>query len=821
MPSDPVVQFLEERTAERFDVAVRETYSLVYKAAYRVLHDDDRAKDVTQEVFSKLWAGELPHCSVRSGLALLRGTASHVACSTHRAERVRAAEELDEKAVSHNGSDAFTRDDVLDVVEAVRKLPKRLSDCIVLHFYAGFSRAEVAEALEIHEDTARRRIADGVMWLRNRLGARVAILVSPVLNENLAAWTTIRPPADLLVRLREIPRRAGWPRAPARRAARSLRRSASLGPRVAVPAAALLFTAGTVAFYIATSGGGGDAPAARGGAPELAALPAFAVPAPRDPGSPVAGRAAAEPVARSEDGAGDASGRAPAPRAAKPTRGEGGEPAAAPPPALAAEPAPVAPCALEIHVLDERGEPLQEGFVTLRSEDVEAASESAAGAAGLLRRLHVQSLCQPRALEPKNPIVVADIPAELAGLKLTAGVRGLGIHIEEPVAFELEAGKTTSVEVAVRVGPRLEIEVLDRESERPLAGARVTAPELVAEEVSGTSAVSIRSGPSWTASAEGLVLLPGVFSVSQKLVVEAEGYEREEREAGPVGAKLPPERLAVRLRRVPVAEEKLGSLVAVVFGEGGRPVAGTPVAVKGYRWSGERETDGRGVSRFEGLPAGDYLVRLARLADVDRGIAGPRRAGDCRPFATVRVQGGEEAQVRLGCVKGLGSLTIEVADVAGQPIAGLSVGVIAPAEWQYGKSDGSGRAAFTGLHGGEYRVTVEDRGRWSLDKDLVALEAAERRHLRVVVGREVVRGRVLDAKGSPAAGATVTLRGKDGKRSCEVRCDAEGRFEVTRAFPGRYEVTAATFRGPSSKAREVEVRRGKVLEVELRIGEGI
>ena len=69
--------------------------------------------------------------------------------------------------------DAVRRDDQRQVADAVRALPDRQRDCIVLRFYADLTDAEIAETLGIsagsvktHLHRARATLADRLEALR-------------------------------------------------------------------------------------------------------------------------------------------------------------------------------------------------------------------------------------------------------------------------------------------------------------------------------------------------------------------------------------------------------------------------------------------------------------------------------------------------------------------------------------------------------------------------------------------------------------------------------------------------------------------------------
>jgi len=75
---------------------------------------------------------------------------------------------LDELSLSEQATDV----DILALEEALQRLRQvdaQLFEIVVLQFYGGLSKAEVAEALEISERTAYRRWALARAWLQREL----------------------------------------------------------------------------------------------------------------------------------------------------------------------------------------------------------------------------------------------------------------------------------------------------------------------------------------------------------------------------------------------------------------------------------------------------------------------------------------------------------------------------------------------------------------------------------------------------------------------------------------------------------------------------
>src|SRR5690606_31936428 len=115
-----------------------------------VLTGDQRlAEDLVQDAFVRLHrAGARP--ATGSELAYLRRTVVNLSHGHHRRLRVARSHPPDPPRVEVAAEvDAVRHDGQRRVLAAVRALPRRQRDCVVLHYSADLTDAEIADALGI------------------------------------------------------------------------------------------------------------------------------------------------------------------------------------------------------------------------------------------------------------------------------------------------------------------------------------------------------------------------------------------------------------------------------------------------------------------------------------------------------------------------------------------------------------------------------------------------------------------------------------------------------------------------------------------------
>lgn len=163
----------EAAFAQLYDAAA----SRVFGLAVRVVRDRAQAEEVTQEAFLEIWRTSGRYDPDRgSPLAWLLTI-------THRkaVDRVRAAEAASRRDVSyHHRTQAVEHDSTAEAAHAsieahrVRGALAHLTDAqreaVSLAYLGGYTHTEVASMLDLPLGTAKTRIRDGLIRLRDALG---------------------------------------------------------------------------------------------------------------------------------------------------------------------------------------------------------------------------------------------------------------------------------------------------------------------------------------------------------------------------------------------------------------------------------------------------------------------------------------------------------------------------------------------------------------------------------------------------------------------------------------------------------------------------
>ena len=176
-------------SADAFATLVSRHADWVCSVARRRVGDAHAAEDVTQIVMLAMAAKGRP--DGRGSLARwLFATTRHTAANAVRARaRRRRHEAAAAAAAAPRPSSDPAWSEVTGVLEAaVARLRRAERQAVLLRFYQQLSHADVAAALGLSEDAARKRVARAVGHLRRHLAARGVTLTSASLSSVLLAY---------------------------------------------------------------------------------------------------------------------------------------------------------------------------------------------------------------------------------------------------------------------------------------------------------------------------------------------------------------------------------------------------------------------------------------------------------------------------------------------------------------------------------------------------------------------------------------------------------------------------------------------------------
>lgn len=140
------------------------------RLAHVMLGDKASAEDAVQEAFCGLYRNWAKLTDPAAALPYLRASVLNRCRSAGRRRRIRARRMLHERAADSAESVVLAGEEQRSVLPAIRKLPSRQREVLILRFYLHESEAEVARAMGISPSTVRSSTHRALAALRRILG---------------------------------------------------------------------------------------------------------------------------------------------------------------------------------------------------------------------------------------------------------------------------------------------------------------------------------------------------------------------------------------------------------------------------------------------------------------------------------------------------------------------------------------------------------------------------------------------------------------------------------------------------------------------------
>ena len=154
-------------TVKEYNRAVDEYADAVYRFIRADLRDDDRANDIVQDSYEKLWrhVAEIDYSVVKSWLF---STAYHTMIDIIRKEKRMTG--LEESAEADLVVDSQYTDLNEILHAALDRLPEQHRSVVLLRDYEGYSYKEIGEITGLSEAQVKINIYRGRMALKNYIG---------------------------------------------------------------------------------------------------------------------------------------------------------------------------------------------------------------------------------------------------------------------------------------------------------------------------------------------------------------------------------------------------------------------------------------------------------------------------------------------------------------------------------------------------------------------------------------------------------------------------------------------------------------------------
>jgi RNA polymerase sigma factor (sigma-70 family) len=202
-----VQRFATAGDAEAFTEIVNRYGGLVYSICRRILRDQARAQDASQNTFFQLLRN--PQKVTESLSGWLHAVATRAAIDVVRQDSSRQKREKEytsmKSAKTHRWEDVSPHID-----EALNELPEASRVILVNHFLAGKTEKDLAVELGVSQPTVSRRKKKALSELREKLGKKGVLVGIGALGTLLLSAASEAAPIALLVELGKMAMLSGW-----------------------------------------------------------------------------------------------------------------------------------------------------------------------------------------------------------------------------------------------------------------------------------------------------------------------------------------------------------------------------------------------------------------------------------------------------------------------------------------------------------------------------------------------------------------------------------------------------------------------------------
>lgn len=193
MTDEQIMQKILEKDPEAFNEVYNKLYRKLFLFANSLIANTEEARDIVTESFIKLWSQE-NYFSNMSHLQVYFYTVIKNACIDYlRRDKLKAKIEnrlVKEEHITENVIEKkYQEAELVQILyDRINQLPDRMQQVFKLTYLDGFSRTEVAQMLNLSENTIRNTNAAAMKALRLTLGVeQVMVLIFIALLFMMAA----------------------------------------------------------------------------------------------------------------------------------------------------------------------------------------------------------------------------------------------------------------------------------------------------------------------------------------------------------------------------------------------------------------------------------------------------------------------------------------------------------------------------------------------------------------------------------------------------------------------------------------------------------
>ena len=153
-------------TKERLEQIFRDYYQLIYRVAFSQVKNHADAEDITQEVFLKIIRHDMRYQSMEHERAWIVRVTVNLCRDLLKSKWHRTSVSMEDVSEAQRGSCENFTEIQDDMMWAVLQLPEKYRNCLYLFYYEDYSIKEIAQSLEMPENTVKTNLKRGRQALK-------------------------------------------------------------------------------------------------------------------------------------------------------------------------------------------------------------------------------------------------------------------------------------------------------------------------------------------------------------------------------------------------------------------------------------------------------------------------------------------------------------------------------------------------------------------------------------------------------------------------------------------------------------------------------
>ena len=154
---------------ERLEQIFRDYYQLIYRVAFSQVKNHADAEDITQEVFLKIIRHDMRYQSMEHERAWIVRVTVNLCRDLLKSKWHRTSVSMEDVSEAQRGSCENFTEIQDDMMWAVLQLPEKYRNCLYLFYYEDYSIKEIAQSLEMPENTVKTNLKRGRQALKEFL----------------------------------------------------------------------------------------------------------------------------------------------------------------------------------------------------------------------------------------------------------------------------------------------------------------------------------------------------------------------------------------------------------------------------------------------------------------------------------------------------------------------------------------------------------------------------------------------------------------------------------------------------------------------------